>query len=35
MKQCSRPEIAFWKVELALSEVDKETGEKNRTGTRR
>jgi len=24
MKQCSQPEIAFWKVELALSEVDKE-----------
>jgi|688.fasta_scaffold401323_2 biopolymer transport protein ExbD len=29
MKQCSMPEIAFWKVELALSEQDKETGEKN------
>jgi hypothetical protein len=29
MKQCSQPEIAFWKVELAMSEVDKETGEKN------
>ncbi len=29
MKQCSQPEIAFWKVELALSEQDKETGEKN------
>jgi biopolymer transport protein ExbD len=30
MKQCSQPEIAFWKVELALSDQDKETGEKNR-----
>ncbi len=30
MKQCSQPEIAFWKVELAMSEVDKETGEKNK-----
>ena len=30
MKQCSQPEIAFWKVELALSEHDKETGEKNK-----
>jgi biopolymer transport protein ExbD len=29
MKQCSQPEIAFWKVQLALSEQDKETGEKN------
>lgn len=29
MKQCSMPDIAFWKVELALSEQDKETGEKN------
>ncbi|MFM1874036.1 MAG: Biopolymer transport protein ExbD/TolR [Planctomycetota bacterium] len=29
MKQCSMPEIAFWKVELAMSEQDKETGEKN------
>ena len=29
MKQCSQPEIAFWKVELALSELDRETGEKN------
>lgn len=29
MKQCSQPEIAFWKVELALSEQDKETKEKN------
>lgn len=29
MKQCSNPKIGFWKVELALSEVDKETGEKN------
>lgn len=29
MKQCSQPEIAFWKVELAMSEKDKETGEKN------
>ena len=30
MKQCSQPNIAFWKVELALSEQDKETGEKNK-----
>lgn len=30
MKQCSQPHIAFWKVELALSEQDKETGEKNK-----
>ncbi|MCR9247112.1 MAG: biopolymer transporter ExbD [bacterium] len=29
MKQCSQPNIAFWKVELAMSEQDKETGEKN------
>lgn len=29
MKQCSQPQIAFWKVELAMSEKDKETGEKN------
>jgi biopolymer transport protein ExbD len=29
MKQCSQPDIAFWKVELAMSEQDKETGEKN------
>lgn len=29
MKQCSQPEIAFWKVELAMSEQDKETKEKN------
>jgi biopolymer transport protein ExbD len=36
MKQCSQPEIAFWKVELAMSEMDKETGEKNKKigGTR-
>jgi len=35
MKQCSQPDIAFWKVELALSEQDKETGEKNpRKGTK-
>ena len=27
MKQCSQPEIAFWKVQLALSDKDKETGE--------
>ena len=26
MKQCSQPEIAFWKVQLALSEHDRETG---------
>jgi biopolymer transport protein ExbD len=30
MKQCSQADIAFWKVELALSEVDKETGENQR-----
>lgn len=30
MKQCSQPEIAFWKVQLALSDQDKETGEKNK-----
>lgn len=30
MKQCSMPDVAFWKVELALSEQDKETGEKNK-----
>jgi len=30
MKQCSMPEIAFWKVELAMSEQDKETGIKNK-----
>lgn len=30
MKQCSQPDIAFWKVELAMSEQDKETGEKNK-----
>lgn len=29
MKQCSQPEIAFWKVQLALSDQDKETGVKN------
>ena len=29
MKQCSQPKIAFWKVELAMSEMDKETREKN------
>lgn len=29
MKQCSQPEISFWKVQLALSDQDKETGEKN------
>jgi len=29
MKQCSQPEIAFWKVQLALSDQDKETNEKN------
>ncbi|MFK7739611.1 MAG: ExbD/TolR family protein [Planctomycetota bacterium] len=28
MKQCSQPNIAFWKVQLALSDQDKETGEK-------
>jgi biopolymer transport protein ExbD len=31
MKQCSQPQVAFWKVELAMSEQDKETGEKNST----
>ncbi|MCA8950322.1 MAG: biopolymer transporter ExbD [Planctomycetes bacterium] len=30
MKQCSQPEIAFWKVELAMSEEDKETHVKNK-----
>ena len=34
MKQCSQPEIAFWKVQLALSEEDKETGIKNASLTR-
>ena len=34
MKQCSQPDIAFWKVQLALSEEDKETGEKNASLTR-
>lgn len=34
MKQCSQPDIAFWKVQLALSEQDKETGEKNASLTR-
>jgi len=29
MKQCSQPEVAFWKVELALSDKDKETNERN------
>lgn len=29
MKQCSQPDIAFWKVQLALSDQDKETGVKN------
>jgi biopolymer transport protein ExbD len=29
MKQCSQPDIAFWKVELAMSEKDRETGVKN------
>jgi biopolymer transport protein ExbD len=29
MKQCSQPDIAFWKVELAMSDQDKETKEKN------
>ncbi len=24
MKQCSQPDVAFWKLELALSEIDKE-----------
>lgn len=28
MKQCSQPEIAFWKVELAMSEQDKENPKK-------
>ncbi|MCA8974352.1 MAG: biopolymer transporter ExbD [Planctomycetes bacterium] len=30
MKQCSQPDIAFWKVELAMSEKDKETGISNK-----
>ena len=30
MKQCSQPDVLFWKVELAMSEADKETGEKNK-----
>jgi len=30
MKQCSQPEVAFWKVELAMSEKDKETGVSNK-----
>ena len=34
MKQCSQPDIAFWKVQLALSGEDKETGEKNTSLTR-
>lgn len=29
MKQCSMPDIAFWKVELALSEQDKEEKKKS------
>ncbi len=29
MKQCSMPDVAFWKVELALSEQDKEEKKKN------
>src|SRR5262245_15114287 len=29
MKQCCQADVGFWKVELALSEVDKETGDKN------
>lgn len=29
MKQCSMPDVAFWRVELALSEQDKETKEKS------
>ena len=33
MKQCSQPDVAFWKVQLALSEVDKETGDKNKSLT--
>lgn len=28
MKQCSMPDVAFWKVELALSEQDKEEKKK-------
>lgn len=35
MKQCSMPDIAFWKVELAMSEQDKETKEKNPPRTAR
>ena len=29
MKQCSQPDVGFHKVELAMSELDKETKEKN------
>jgi biopolymer transport protein ExbD len=29
MRQCSQPDIAFWKVELAMATTDKETGETN------
>jgi biopolymer transport protein ExbD len=35
MKQCSQPQIAFWKVELAMSEQDKETKEKNPPRTKK
>jgi biopolymer transport protein ExbD len=31
MKQCSQPEAAFWKLELALSEEDKELPRQRRT----
>lgn len=30
MEQCAKPEAAFWKLELAMSEVDKETQPKKR-----
>ena len=29
MKQCSRPEIAFWKFQLGAAELDRETGQHN------
>jgi len=29
MKQCSRPEIAFWKIQLGAAELDRETGQHN------
>jgi len=35
MKQCSQPEAAFWKLELALSEEDKELPKNLRTRKKR